>query len=76
VTRTLVLVRHAQAESWASSDVERVLTPDGAATAGVLGGWLRDQGITPDAALVSGATRTRQTWAALADAAGWQLQPT
>ncbi|GGO91447.1 phosphohistidine phosphatase [Nocardioides phosphati] len=75
ITRTLVLVRHAQAESWAASDVERALTPAGTEAAGVLGEWLRDQGITPDAALVSGARRTRETWAALADAAGWQLQP-
>lgn len=76
MTRTLVLVRHAQAESWAPSDVERALTPAGTEAAGVLGGWLRDQRIAPDAALVSGATRTRQTWAALAEAAGWRLQPT
>ncbi len=76
VTRTLVLVRHAEAESWAASDLERALTPAGVEMAGVLGGWLRDQGVAPDAALVSGATRTRQTWAGLAEAAGWQLQPT
>jgi phosphohistidine phosphatase len=74
--RSLVLVRHAQAESWAPSDVERTLTPAGTAAAGELGGWLREQGVVPDVALVSGATRTRQTWAALADAAGWQLTPT
>lgn len=75
VIRTLVLVRHAQAESWAPSDVERALTPAGTAAAGTLGGWLRDQGIVPDAALVSGARRTRETWAALGDAARWQLEP-
>lgn len=75
MTRTLVLVRHAEAESWAASDVERALTPGGVESAGRLGAWLRDQGITPDAALVSGAMRTRQTWAALAEAAGWPLAP-
>ena len=74
--RTLVLVRHAEAASWAPSDVERELTPAGTEMAGVLGGWLRDQGVVPDTALVSGATRTRQTWAELAAAAGWQLAPT
>lgn len=76
MTRTLVLVRHAEAESWASSDRERSLTSAGTDAAGALGGWLRDRGITPDAALVSGATRTRQTWAAVAAAAGWSLAPT
>lgn len=76
MTRTLVLVRHAQAASWAASDVERALTPAGTAMAGALGGWLREQGLEPDAALVSGATRTRETWAALAAAAGWAIVPT
>lgn len=76
VTRTLVLVRHAQAESWASSDIERALTTVGTEAAGVLGGWFRDQAVVPDAALVSGARRTRETWAALADAAGWHVSPT
>ncbi|HSX68807.1 SixA phosphatase family protein [Nocardioides sp.] len=76
MTRRLVLVRHAEAESWASSDIERSLTPAGTEAAGVLGSWLRDQAVVPDAALVSGARRTRETWAALADAAGWPVTPT
>ncbi len=74
--RTLVLIRHAEATSAAPSDVERELTPAGKEMARALGGWLRDAGIVPDAALVSGATRTRQTWAGLAGTAGWQLAPT
>lgn len=73
--RTLVLIRHAEAVSAAASDVERELTSAGQEMARALGGWLRDVDIAPDAALVSGATRTRQTWAGLAEAAGWQLLP-
>lgn len=76
MTRTLVLVRHAEAESWAPSDIERSLTSAGTEAAGALGEWLRDQSVVPEVALVSGATRTRQTWAALAAAAGWSLSPT
>lgn len=76
MSRALVLVRHAEASSVAPSDVERELTPGGTDGAGVLGTWLRDQGVVPDAALVSGAVRTRQTWAAVAAAAGWSLAPT
>jgi phosphohistidine phosphatase len=75
VKRTLVLIRHAEAESWAPSDVERALTPAGTEMASALGGWLHDQSVVPDAALVSGATRTRQTWAAVSAAAGWDLLP-
>ncbi|MDO7869610.1 SixA phosphatase family protein [Nocardioides jiangxiensis] len=76
MTRTLVLIRHAEAESWAPSDVERALTPAGTEMAGALGRWLRGRGVVPDTALVSGALRTRQTWAALSAEAGWQLAPT
>jgi phosphohistidine phosphatase len=76
MNRTLVLVRHAEASSVAPSDAERELTPAGTDGAGVLGTWLREQGVVPDAALVSGAVRTRQTWGAVASAAGWSLTPT
>lgn len=73
--RLLVVVRHAQAEQFAPSDVERVLSARGRADADVLGRWLGAQGIVPDVAYVSYAARTRETWAALAEGAGWGLAP-
>ncbi|WP_435768693.1 SixA phosphatase family protein [Nocardioides sp. SYSU DS0651] len=73
--RRLVVVRHAQAESFADKDVERVLTDRGRTDARALGAWLRDQGIGADAAYVSYAARTTETWALVAEAAGWTIEP-
>lgn len=73
--RRLVIVRHATAEPQSPSDSERALTPAGRAEAERTGTWLADQGIAPEVALVSTATRTRQTWASLAGAAGWEVEP-
>lgn len=73
--RRLVVVRHARAEPFAASDVERVLTSRGRDDATALGGWLAAQGIVPGVAYVSYAARTRETWQAVADAAGWGIEP-
>jgi phosphohistidine phosphatase len=69
--RTLVIVRHAKAESSGPTDHERVLARSGHADAAEAGSWLAGEDITPDRALVSSATRTRQTWEDLATGAGW-----
>lgn len=74
-SRRLVVIRHAKAEPTAPSDHERALAARGRADAGEAGRWLRARGITPDAALVSDALRTRETWQALAGAAGWDVAP-
>ncbi len=74
-TRRLVIVRHAKAEQFAPSDIERVLSPRGRADAAALGGWLAGQDITPDMSYVSSAARTRETWAAIAEGADWALEP-
>ncbi|WP_232820022.1 SixA phosphatase family protein [Nocardioides allogilvus] len=74
-TRLLVVMRHARAESWGESDHERRLAEQGRADAAAAGHWLAEQGIAPDHALVSSATRTRETWEAVAGAAGWSLAP-
>ncbi len=71
--RTLVLMRHATAEPTGATDVARALTPRGEQEATDAGLWLASQGFAPDHALVSGATRTRQSWAAAAGAAGWSV---
>jgi phosphohistidine phosphatase len=77
VTRWLFLVRHAQAESFAETDHARALTVRGREDAAATGRWLRvfvgQHGGSPDAAVVSDAVRARQTWEALADAAGWDV---
>lgn len=60
--RTLVLVRHAKAESDAAADAERPLAERGRLDAAAAGRWLAAQGITPDLAVISHAVRARQTW--------------
>lgn len=74
--RTLVLVRHAKAEAAGPTDHERRLAGRGHATASRIGHWLAERGIVPDAAMVSDAVRTTQTWEGMALAAGWATQPT
>lgn len=69
-------MRHARAESSAETDAERRLTPRASAEAADTGRWLGALGVVPDHALVSAATRTRETWAAVATAAGWTVEPT
>ncbi|MFC6152515.1 SixA phosphatase family protein [Nocardioides yefusunii] len=73
--RRLVLMRHAQAESFADDDHGRELTARGTADAGAAGTWLSEQGIVVDHAVVSSATRTRQTFAAMRAGAGSLLEP-
>jgi len=74
-SRRIVVIRHAKAEQAAPTDFQRPLSDRGRADAAALGGWLRGEGIVVDQALVSAALRTQQTWAAIADAAGWEVAP-
>jgi phosphohistidine phosphatase len=71
--RRLVVMRHAKAVATAPTDHERALADRGHADAASVGRWLRAEGIEPDAALVSDALRTRQTWEQLALAAAWDV---
>lgn len=73
--RRLVVMRHSKAEASGPSDHGRALTDRGHADAEEAGRWLRSQGVAPDAALVSDALRTRETWADVATGAGWELEP-
>ena len=73
--RPLVVVRHAKAQATAPSDHERLLAESGRADAADLGRWLADAEVVPDHALVSDAARTVETWAEMADAAGWDTDP-
>ena len=62
--KTLILMRHAKSD-WSKpgqSDKERTLNPRGRLAASLMGSWLREAGHVPDAALISSAVRTRETW--------------
>jgi phosphohistidine phosphatase len=74
-TRTLVVMRHSKAEPGGQSDHERALADRGRGDAAEAGRWLQRQGIVVDAALVSDALRTRETWAELATGAEWDVDP-
>ncbi len=73
-SRTLVVMRHAAAESSGPSDAERALTAHGRTVAVDVGRWLAEHDVTPTTALVSSALRTRETWAGLREGAGWSLE--
>lgn len=68
----LILMRHAKTERSAESglDRDRALTPRGLDDAALMGRVLKDKGLRPDLALVSSATRTRQTWDAVQEGLG------
>lgn len=68
-------MRHSKAEQAGPTDFERQLSPRGRADAQAAGEWLGGQGLTATCALVSAATRTQQTWSAVARGAGWELDP-
>lgn len=74
-TRRIVIIRHAKAEPYGPTDVERVLADRGRVEGRMLGEWLAAEGIRPDAAWVSYAARTRETWEVVAAGAGWTLEP-
>lgn len=76
VPRRLVVMRHAKAEPTAPSDHGRALADRGRRDAEGVGRWLRAQGIRPDAALVSDALRTQQTWELVAAGASFDLDAT
>lgn len=55
-------MRHAKAESHGETDHSRPLAPSGRRDAAAAGAWLAQEGIEPDAVLVSSAARTTATW--------------
>jgi phosphohistidine phosphatase len=74
--KTLVVMRHSKAEQSGRTDHERQLTDRGVVDATEAGAWLAGRGIEPDQALVSDAVRTQQTWEAVNEGAGWDLEGT
>lgn len=65
----LILMRHGKAERGPAGgeDIDRHLTDRGVSDARIIGRVLKENGLIPDLALVSGATRTQQTWAAVSE---------
>jgi len=62
--KTLILMRHAKSD-WSKpgqKDKDRTLNNRGQLAASLMGVWLRDMNVIPDAALISSAQRTRETW--------------
>ena len=68
----LILMRHAKTERLAPSglDRDRALTQRGQDDAALISRILADKGLRPDLALVSSATRTRETWDMMHEAFG------
>jgi phosphohistidine phosphatase len=66
----LVVMRHGKAEAFGREDHQRRLTEKGRRESTAAGKWLAAQGIVPNEAYVSSATRTRQTWEALVAGSG------
>ncbi len=68
MTKRLILTRHAKS-SWDNAnlaDRDRPLNARGRAAAVDLGLWLASRGYVPDEVICSDATRTRETWEAIA----------
>jgi phosphohistidine phosphatase len=68
--RRLVVMRHAKAEPYASTDHRRRLTERGRSDARAAGRYLAAAGVLPDHAVVSDAERTRMTWDEMAGVLG------
>jgi broad specificity phosphatase PhoE len=69
----VLLVRHGQA-SFGADDYD-VLSGPGVEQSRVLGAWLAAGGIEPDAVLHGAMRRQRDTASAMAEGAGWALEP-
>jgi phosphohistidine phosphatase len=69
-------MRHAKAEPGGETDAVRELAQRGWNDALAAGRWLAGSGITPDAALVSSARRTRSTWLAVAEGGSFEADAT
>lgn len=69
----LYLLRHAEAESIATSDAERCLTPKGRGQAGRVGKFCREHSIRPDVILSSPVVRALETARIVSGALGCEL---
>jgi phosphohistidine phosphatase len=65
-----VLVRHGKAEQYGDDDHRRQLTERGRRQARAAGEWLAAEHYVPTHAIVSSATRARETWDSVATGSG------
>jgi phosphohistidine phosphatase len=72
--RRLVVMRHAKAEPYATTDHDRALTDRGRAQAAAAGGHLAGRGLVPDHVVVSSARRALATWSEIQQALGSDLE--
>lgn len=75
MTRRLIVMRHAKAEQFGTSDHERVLARRGEADARAAGVWAAASGVLPDHVVVSSAARTQGTWAGFVEGSGATVAP-
>ncbi len=68
--KQLLVMRHGKAElnKPGQEDIDRPLAPRGHGAAVGVATWIKEHDLQPDAALVSAARRTRETWQVAADA--------
>ena len=71
---TLLLLRHAKAESPRGDDFARALTGKGERDADEIGTFLAEHRLVPDMALVSAARRTSRTFALVAERLGTDIE--
>lgn len=69
-----MVARHGKAEQYGAEDHRRPLTERGRRQARDAGEWLAASGFVPTYALVSSATRTRESWEALLVGSGSSAQ--
>jgi broad specificity phosphatase PhoE len=69
----VLLVRHGQA-SFGADDYD-VLSGPGVEQSRVLGGWLAESGVSPEAVLHGAMRRQRDTATAMIESAGWAIDP-
>jgi phosphohistidine phosphatase len=73
--RRLLLMRHARAEPYGPTDLERPLTRSGRRDAAAVGVWLVEHSLAPDHALVSAAVRCTETCTEVRTAGGFDVDP-
>ncbi|MEQ9103683.1 MAG: histidine phosphatase family protein [Rhodothermales bacterium] len=75
--KTLLLMRHGKSDWYAGadSDHERPLNSRGREESAAAGVFLDRNGLVPVLVLCSTASRTRETWTTVRDAAGWKDIP-
>lgn len=70
--KKLLLMRHGKSD-WnkpGQEDIDRPLAPRGEEAAGRIAAWIEEHGLHPDAALISTARRTQETWQLTKDTFG------